>query len=304
MFSVAQYRDSLAEETGDLVVDTFEEEISAVESQLLIRQKSLKRELSRIDRTLSDNKHFKKFVADMKLLVEAPDGSTFPVTEDNIVGLSDSIKMLVVKRKLVSSDYAKVCAQFDRLQKEKDHEGEQLAFFKTATQLDIFDKGISKIPMNQVAINKNITQLEKERKVVRVEISRKTKENTAIISTISNAIVNYSTELGIGTKDSIPAAYLFTSNLKELSGAILHKTAFAFRLAYILAIEEVLHIKIPIILDSPSGKEVDKTNVALMMNILKRDFSDHQIIIASIFTYDFDNIHNIEINNRLIEAED
>lgn len=39
----------------------------------------------------------------------------------------------------------------------------------------------------------------------------------------------------------------------------------------------------------------------LMINILKRDFSDNQIIIASIFQYDFKSLNVIEIKNRLIE---
>lgn len=96
---------------------------------------------------------------------------------------------------------------------------------------------------------------------------------------------------------------MFTSNLKELSGALLHKTVFAFRLAYIIEIERAINIKLPIILDSPSGKEVDQENIKLMMDILKRDFADHQIIIASIFEYDFDPLNVIEIVNRLIEIE-
>ena len=60
-------------------------------------------------------------------------------------------------------------------------------------------------------------------------------------------------------------------------------------------------IKLPIILDSPSGKEVDQANIQLMVDILKRDFADNQIIIASIFRYDFDEVKTIEIVNRLIE---
>ena len=110
-------------------------------------------------------------------------------------------------------------------------------------------------------------------------------------------------ELGIGSDTSLAASYLFTSNLKELSGAVLHKTVFAFRLSYIIEIERTINIKLPIIMDSPSGKEVDQDNIKLMMEILKRDFADHQIIIASIFEYDFDPLNVIEIVNRLIEIE-
>lgn len=85
---------------------------------------------------------------------------------------------------------------------------------------------------------------------------------------------------------------------------MLHKTVFAFRLAYIIEIEKTLGIKLPIILDSPSGKEVDNANVQLMVNILKRDFSSNQIIIASIYQYNFEISNIIEIKNRLIENED
>ena len=41
-----------------------------------------------------------------------------------------------------------------------------------------------------------------------------------------------------------------------------------------------------------------------MVDILKRDFSDNQLIIASIFQYDFDDVNVIEIKNRLIENEE
>ena len=93
-------------------------------------------------------------------------------------------------------------------------------------------------------------------------------------------VLKYAVELGIGSDSTIAASYLFTSNLKELSGAVLHKTVFAFRLAYIIEIERAIGVKLPIILDSPSGKEVDQENIKLMMDILKRDFSDHQIILV------------------------
>ena len=92
--------------------------------------------------------------------------------------------------------------------------------------------------------------------------------------------------MGIGNSESVSQKYLFTSNLKELSGAVLHKMVFAFKLAYIKEIEKKLNIKLPIILDSPRGKEVDDKNIILMMDILKRDFKENQIIIASIFEYD------------------
>ena len=107
-------------------------------------------------------------------------------------------------------------------------------------------------------------------------------------------------ELGIDESHNTEK-YLFTSNLKELSGAILHKTVFAFRLACLLEVEKHLNIKFPIILDSPSGKEIDKQNIEAMVEILKRDFANNQIIIASIYEYSLTDVNKISIVDRLIE---
>ena len=166
-----------------------------------------------------------------------------------------------------------------------------------------FDRRIASLQINAVAIEKEIKRLEKELRDVRQAITDSTKTNNDVVNNLYQNVLKYAVELGIGSDTTIAASYLFTSNLKELSGAVLHKTVFAFRLAYIIEIERVIDVKLPIILDSPSGKEVDQENIKLMMDILKRDFSDHQIIIASIFMYDFDPLYIIEIVNRLIEIE-
>ncbi len=286
MFSIAEYQEILQNEEG-LVTNSYEDKIDSELDSLLIKQREIKEELNRIDKTLSDNKHFRKFIVEMKLLVKTSSGEIVPVTENNIVGLNDAIELLVAKRKITFARFVEVTSKIEKKQKEFNKEYEQLKFFESVNQLEIFDKRISRIPLNQI--------------IIKQEIMKITKNNNTIGSHIFEVIIKYATELEIGDKDSISPTYLFTSNLKELSGAILHKTVFAFKLGYISAIKKKLNIKLPILLDSPTGKEVDQENIKLMMNILKRDFSDHQIIIASIFKYDFNNINTIEIKNRLIE---
>ncbi len=301
MFSVAKYRESIVAESGTLVADNYTVESDAAISQLLIRQNILQNELKRIDKTLTDNKRIRHYVAEMKLMIQLPDGATVPVTAENIVGLSDTIDYLVAKRKMISSELRFVLHQLSGMQKERHTEEEQLAFFKSESLIEIFDKKIAAVPINAVAIDKEIKRLEKALKFIRKEISNKTKSDTGVIKSLYESMVKFAAELGIGNSESIATSYLFTSNLKELSGAVLHKTVFAFRLAYIVELEKYLGFKLPIILDSPSGKEVDQANIQLMVNILKRDFAGHQIIIASIFQYDFDPVNVIEIKNRLIE---
>lgn len=301
MFSVAKYRESIIAESGAIIQDSYVDTVNTEIEQVLLQQKALKAELNRIDRTLNDNKRFKKFIAEMKLLVETDDGITIPVTENNVVGLSDTIDFLIAKRKMVSAQLATVARQLLILQKQTEAEEEQLSFFESESLIEIFDKKIAAVPINAVAIDREIKRLEKELKAIRYEITLKTKQGNSVVTSLYNNVIKYATELGVGDEESIASSYLFTSNLKELSGAVLHKTVFAFRLAYIIEIEKTLGINLPIILDSPSGKEVDQENIQLMVNILKRDFVDNQIIIASIFKYAFDEMNTIEIINCLVE---
>lgn len=301
MFSVAQYRETVLAESGTLVIDNYQDVTTSEINQLLIQQSSIKKELKRIDSALRDNRRFKNFVAELKLLVSTPDGKTVQVTENNIIGLTDNMDFLIAKRKMVSASLSEVVKQLERLQKEQVKEENQLAFFKSENFIEIFDKKIASIPINAIAIEKEIKHLEKELKFIRQEISLKTKINNDVVQSLYKNVLKYATELKVGDDEIITTSYIFTSNLKELSGAVLHKMVFAFRLAYIAEIEKVLNLKLPIILDSPSGKEIDRSNVQLMVDILKRDFSENQIIIASIFEYDFENINVIKIVNRLIE---
>ena len=303
MFSVAQYQETIEAEEGALAVEHYDEKIDSELEQLRIRQNALKKELRRLDKAIKDNRQFSKFIAEMKLLIKGPDGTTIPVTAENIVGFDDSIEYLITKHKLISAELASVHSSISVRENQRQSENEQLSFWESETMTQAFDRRIASLQINAVSIEKELKRLEKELRDVRQAITDSTKTNNSVVNNLYQSVLKYAVELGIGSDTTIATSYLFTSNLKELSGAVLHKTVFAFRLAYIIEIERAIGVKLPIILDSPSGKEVDQKNIALMMGILKRDFSDHQIIIASIFEYDFGSLNVIEIVNRLIEIE-
>lgn len=299
MFSIAQYRDSIGEDS--LIVDTYQEKINVELEQLKMKQTSIKREIARINQSIAGNKKFQEFVADMKLLIRTDEGQFISVTKDNIVGLNDAIDLLVTKKKMLSFELAEILSKMEKIQREQEKENGQLSFFESDSVAAAFDKRIVSIPMNQIVIKKEIEKIEKVLKSVREEIARISRSDNTVVSSLYQTIVKYATELGIGDAESITKKYLFTSNLKELTGAVLHKTVFAFKMAYIVEIERHLKIKLPIILDSPRGKEVDQENIELMMNILKRDFKENQIIIASIYRYSFPEIQEIKLEKNLLD---
>jgi hypothetical protein len=299
--SVAKYQEKIEKESDYIAIDPYSEKLENELEQLSMEKKLIKKELRRLDHAISDNKNFKKFISEMKLLVKTSEGKTIPVTSENIVGYNDNIDYLMTKHKLVSAKLSAVLDNIKEIELHHEKEAQQLAFWESESFTETFDRNISKISINPVSVIREINRLENKLTNIRTSISNRTRVNNNIVSEMHEAVVKYAVELGIGNDGTMAPSYLFTSNLKELTGAVLHKTVFAFRLAYILMIEGVLRIKLPIILDSPRGKEIDKENAQLMMNILKRDFSDNQIIIASIFEYDFDEVNRIEINNQLLE---
>lgn len=111
--------------------------------------------------------------------------------------------------------------------------------------------------------------------------------------------------MGVGEKYvSASKDYIFTNDLKSLSGTILHKIVFSFKLSYIKLIREKTGILLPIVLDSPTGREVKRDTVEKMLRIIQRDYSDHQLIVASIYDYDIESKNRIEFKNRMLDTDD
>lgn len=195
MFSIAQYRDSINEDS--LIDDTYQEKTDIELEQLRMKQSSIRREISRVNQSISGNKKFQEFVADMKLLVRTDEGQCITVTKDNIVGLNDAIDLLVAKKKILSCELAEVVSKMEKILREREKENGQLSFFESESVAAAFDKRIVSIPMNQIVIKKEIEKIEKELKSVRDEIAKISRSDNVVVSSLYQTIVKYAKELGM-----------------------------------------------------------------------------------------------------------
>ncbi len=299
--NVTKYKESLIRSDGSILKENPDDELDV---QIELKQVELnlaQKELARIDRSLKNNQQIKRFIDQMKLTIKTPQGEFLRVTSDNIVDLSDSIDYLIAKRKIQAVECNKLMSFISQLREQKKRQSEQ--FFSVESIADAFDEMVQKFPYGYMKIEEIKENLKTQLKRVKKEITERTKHNNMVLNSLYANVIKYAKELEVGDGETITINYLFTSNLKVLSGALLHKTVFAFRLAYVLEVKKILGVSLPIILDSPSGKEIDIQNVQMMINILKRDFSDHQIIIASIFEYDLPEVNRIEIRKKLLEED-
>lgn len=102
MFSVARYQETIEAEQGSLSFEHYDDKIDAELEHLRIEEKSLKREVKRLDKAIRDNKNFEKFIGDMKLLVQGSDGNVIRVSSDNIIGFNDAVEYLLAKHKILN----------------------------------------------------------------------------------------------------------------------------------------------------------------------------------------------------------
>ena len=300
ILNIAKYRESITNAGTSIPVENFNCVRLLKLDQLKVERDSLKKEIKRLDDNIKNNRKTIELIDDMKLVIRLSDGQELCVTRDMIVGATDSIDLLQAKKKLLISRSERVLRDIDSLELEIKEEEQQLTLFPTETLADIFDRKMADVDINPIDVKRVIENLEKERTALNEQISQITNDSNDVTQSMIKTVQKYMGELGDTDAEKMTWKYLFTSNLKELSGAVLHKTVFSFRLAYIIEIEKVLGIKLPILLDSPKGKEVDDSNINKMMQILQRDFPANQIIIASIYHY-VPNEHVITLEGKLLD---
>lgn len=295
MYSVSEYQENINGFVGNISYDSYDETIEKKLMMLKMQRYSLSNSLKQIKMVLRKNKQLLDLVDEMKLMVRLDDGSEILVTRKNLAGYQDNEAFLIAKRRIFEGELAECEKKIFDLESQKRDEGK---LFDTETLIEQFDAKIKNININAISVENIIKGLKVDRKKARTELENLAKNNNKAVSDLYKYIKKYATEFGLDEKYY---SDIFTDDLKSLSGAILHKLVFAFKLAYIRVITDKIGVSLPIILDSPSGREVKQSTVELMLNVLQRDFSDHQVIIASIVNFDFKNKNVIEFKERMFD---
>lgn len=302
MQSVGKYQEEIHEAGGDIEFDTPEEVRDIRLEMLRVEREPLLEELRQIKSILRKNKLLAEYISGFKLIVQSSTGEEIPVTQETLVGFIDNTEFLVARREMLSADLEAVNKKIAALQKQKEKDE---GLFKVQTTIEAFDSDIRKINVDPVATQRIIDQLRRERQKLQERIRAMTEQDNGVVVELHNCISTYAKELGVSEAHVAPNKdYIFTNDLKSLSGSILHKIVFSFKLAYVKLIREKAGIILPIVLDSPSGREVEHSTVESMLKIIQRDFSDHQLIIATIYEYELKDKKVIEFKDRLFSNTD
>ena len=302
MHSVAEYQEAIHEAGEDIEYDAPDEVINRRIEVLKAEKEPVSDELKQLKNILRKNKAFAEYISDMKLTVQSSSGEEIPVTRETLLGFIDNNELLTARREMLAAELGEINRKITALENQKGKE-EQLINVQTA--IEVFDSDIKKISVDAIATQRIIDQLKRERQKLQERIRSITKQDNGVILELHNHISAYAKELDVSeTYISPNKDYIFTDDLKSLSGTILHKIVFSFKLSYIKLIKKKTGIVLPIVLDSPTGREVEHSTVETMLKIIQRDYSEHQLIIASIHDYDLKDKKIIEFKDRLFSSTD
>ena len=279
----------------DSPADALENELDALYSE----RKPLAEELNRLKGVIRKNTGFEKYIASFGLRVQSKSGEIVPVNKGTLIGYSDTADLLVAKQKII---YDRISALDRKIDALKSQQNVELVLEKVQTSVQQFDAEIAKISVDAMATQRIINALRKEQKYLEENVIKNIKRDSPLVVELHQSISTYAIRLGLDERYvSAKNDYIFTDDLKTLTGAIFHKVVFAFKVSYVKLIRQHTGVILPIILDSPSGREVSLSNINEMIGILTDDFSDHQIIIASIYdSYAFENKNIITLRERLL----
>lgn len=302
MHSVAEYQEAIHEAGEDIDYDAPDEIVDRRIEVLRVEREPISDELKQIKSILRKNKMLAEYIADMKLAVQTPAGDVIPVTQETLVGFIDTNELLIARREMLAASLEEINRKIASLEKQK---GKEERLFKVQTAIEAFDSDIKKISVDAIATQRIIDQLKRERQKLQERIRSMTKQDNGVVLELHKCISAYAQELDISETYVAPNKdYIFTNDLKSLSGTILHKIVFSFKLAYLKLIREKTGIILPIVLDSPTGREVEHSTVEKMLQIIQRDYPQHQLIVASIHDYDLRDKKIIEFKDKLFSSTD
>ncbi|MDD6512234.1 hypothetical protein [Sharpea azabuensis] len=299
---VADYQKELYENGVCIEFDAPEEVRDIKLDTLRVEKDVLLEELSQLKDILRKNKLLVEYISDLKLTVVSSRGEQIPVTKETLVDFTDNTELLVTRKEMLQKRLTGINRKISSLEERKEKENQMV---QVQEAIDAFDSNIRKIKVDPIETQKILDYLKSKRKELRDHIRTLTKQDNDVVIELHRCISRYAQELGISEKYvSLDKDYIFTSDLKSLSGTILHKIVFSFKLAYIKLIKDKAGIVLPIILDSPSGREVEFNTVEMMLKIIQRDYPEHQLIIASIYNYDLRYKKVIEFKDRMLDDTD
>ena len=300
ILNVAEYQATLNQDIKhNLDFQTYQQGLDSALVEKRIQLQNVEEEISRLTDVMKKNMNFSDYIEMKKVYVKNPNGGDpIRVTKDTLFEYELVEEVNSARRSMLIADRNAIKRQIASI--EASQEKQTTLLNLPTADADLTSRLANISGISSVEVNAMLNKFQKEKNTLSDALKSRTKTNNIWITDAYKIISDYAKELGIPFDYKID---IFTSNLKTKSGAILHKMVFIYKLAYIKLLSHKLGYPVPIFCDSPSGREIKRETITEMLSILKRDFTEHQVFVASIYKYDniFDEANIYETDGTLFD---
>lgn len=302
MLNMQELSEQVYEQNGEIFISNIEKELNEKIAYCNIKLENENSALKEINSVLLKEKQFFNYIDSMNLSVKQGD-IVIPVNRSTLLNSTANYEYLRAHRSIIVTNIEKLKRERSSYQAKLNEyyvKNSQINILSDEGKDTLINKQLANFNIDQKVVRQLLEETKKDLKYVTAEIKRTIKNQNTYISKIYKYVLEYATELHVDDKMVAKEDFIFTSDLKSLSGAVLQKMVFAFKVAFLKVIEESMNTKLFIVLDSPKGKELDDDNMKLIENLISTELCDNQIFFASI--YDLEHEKLIEIKNRAIEG--
>lgn len=271
------------------------------QNELEIKLKNIKKKRKQLEQIIKTNDGFSEMIENYGLMISYK-GDVFQLTKDKLIDFEKNQSMLQLKLNDYIIEEEKIKKELDKILSSIN---EKNTLFNTDDLLDEMQKNIEHLGISNIKqIDKILKQLNNKRNTINCQMKDKLVFNNQQLYDFYETIILYSKELEVYDyiSDKNPR-FVLTNKLKGLSGRVMAQMCYIFKLSYIKAIEKNFNVILPIIIDSPRTSELSEESSDAMMNILKRDFANHQIITASIYKCDVINFDIMNLENGVMSSD-
>lgn len=302
MLDVQELKEKVIEDNGEIFFDDTEKELNNKISYYRLKIKNEIDALNEINDVLNKDKEFFEFIDSMNLSVKQED-VIIPVNRETLLYSKQNYDFLNARKKITTIN-------IERLKKEKKNyeiklkeyleANAQTNLFNSEDDNNVIEKQLANLNIDQAALESLLEDNNAKLKNIKSEIKNNIEINNSYITKIFNYVYEFAVQLEVDDKIINKEDFIFTSDLKSLSGGVLQKIVFAFKVAFLKVVEEEMNTKLFMVLDSPKGRELDDHNMKLIEKLVESQLSDNQIFFASI--YKLKNEKTIRIKKMAIEG--
>lgn len=275
------------------------DELNKQYKNLKLRKKVLQNNLKKTEHSIQEQDGLENYIDSLHIMINVDD-TDIVVTKKNLLHFRNNIDFLKQKAAWIQSNIEVVVGQIAIIKKKLSEQAGNLFHNPDVVERTLGD--IAKIPVDNVVLEARISELIDSINSLNKNIEQEFTDSNELISETRTWINFFAERLGIS--DVVKnKKYIFTRDLKSISGTVYYKVVFSFKMAYLKVIEKYTGIVLPIVLDSPSGREVTGRNISVIIGILNEYFVNNQIIIASINKYNLKNMKTIEIKKQIFNNE-